>query len=103
MALIEMKVKHNRSQDEARRVLEKTVNDVRGRFGGMIDRCEWSADRNSVHLSGIGCTADLRVDPTEVHVSADLPFLSGLLAAPFVSGFKQIIDRNFQALPAPKE
>lgn len=102
MSLIEMTIKHGRTQEEARRVLEQSVNDVRTRFGGMIDKCEWSNDGNTVFMSGSGCTAEIRVDPVEVHVRGDIPFLNGLLAAPFVAGFKQIIQRNFQALPAPK-
>jgi hypothetical protein len=97
MSLIEMTIKHNRTQEEARRVLEQSVTDVRGKFGGMIDTCTWSEDRNQVSLAGSGCTCEIRVDPTEVHVRGDVPFLSGLLAAPLAAGLKQIVQRNFNA------
>lgn len=102
MSLIQMTIKHNRSQDEARRVLEESVSEARGKFGAFIHTCEWSDDRNTVSLSGSGCTCEIRVDPVEVHVRGDIPFLAGLLAGPFVAGFKQILQRNFQALPAPR-
>jgi putative polyhydroxyalkanoic acid system protein len=102
MSLIQMTIKHNRTHDEARRVLEQSVREVRAQFAVMIDTCQWSDDRNTVFLSGSGCTCEIRVDPVEVHVRGDIPFLSGLLAGPFAAGFKQILQRNFQALPAPR-
>jgi hypothetical protein len=46
---------------------------------------------------GFGCTCEIQVDPTEVHVRGDIPFLSGLLAAPLTAGLKQIVQRNFNA------
>jgi hypothetical protein len=102
MALIEMTVKHGRTQQEARDQLQRSVTDVLGQFGAMIDKVEWTPDRNGVFMSGAGCTVEIQVDPTEVHVRGDIPFLNGLLASPFVTGFKQIIRKNFEALPAPK-
>ena len=97
MSLIEMTIKHNRTQEEARRTLEQSVSEVRGKFGAMIDTCRWSDDRNTVFMSGSGCTCEIRVDAVEVHVRGDIPFLSGLLAAPFAAGFKQVVQKNFQA------
>jgi hypothetical protein len=102
MSLIQMTIKHNRTQDEARRVLEQSVGEVRAQFGVMIDTCRWSDDRNTVFLSGSGCTCEIHVDPWEVHVRGDIPFLSGLLAGPFTARFRQILQHNFQALAAPR-
>ncbi|OAI42276.1 hypothetical protein AYO40_00085 [Planctomycetaceae bacterium SCGC AG-212-D15] len=104
MSLLEMTVKHGRTCEEARQALEHAVNDVRARFGAMIDKVEWSEDRNAVLMSGTGCTAEIRVTALDVHVRADVPFLSGLLGAPVVEGLKQIIHRNFQKqLTGPKQ
>ena len=99
MSLIQMTIKHQRTQDEARRVLEQSVNEVRGKFGSLIETCRWSDDRNSVSLAGSGCTCDFRVDAVEVHVRGDIAFLSGLLAAPFAAGLQA--NRAAQ-LPGPR-
>jgi hypothetical protein len=62
----------------------------------MIQHVEWSADRNSVRLSGTGFTVDMRLDALEVHVTADVPLLGGLLSSPLVAGLKQIVQQTFQ-------
>ena len=103
MSLIQLTIKHGRTQAEARQALEQSVKDVYARFGGMIDKVDWSEDRNAVFMSGSGCTADIRVDPVEVHVRGDVPFLAGLLGAPVIAALKQIVQQNFQKqLAGPK-
>jgi hypothetical protein len=96
MSLIKLSVKHNRTRDEARTQLETAVNEVRTRFGSMVQRVEWSADREMVKLYGTGFEVEMRVDAEEVHVTADLPFLAGLLGSPFVTGLKGIVQQTFQ-------
>jgi hypothetical protein len=96
MALINLSVKHGKTLDEARTLLETAVREVQGRFGPMVQRVEWSDDRNGVKLSGVGFEAEMRVDPQDVHVSGDLPFLGNLLASPLVAGLKGIVQQTFQ-------
>jgi hypothetical protein len=96
MSLIQLTIKHGRTLEEARQALERSVKAVCTQFAGMIERVEWSPDRNSVSLWGSGCTAELRVDPVEVHFCGDIPILGGLLGAPIAAGLKQIIHQNFQ-------
>jgi hypothetical protein len=96
MALINLSVKHGRTLDEARRLLEKAVQEAQTRFGPMIQRIDWSADRSSVKLFGVGFEAEMRVDAVDVHVSGDMPFLGNLLSGPMVSGLKGIIQQTFQ-------
>lgn len=95
MSLVQLSVKHGRSLEDARTHLGMTVEGVRARFGPMIQHVEWSDDRNSVRLSGIGFTADLSVDALEVHVTADVPLLGGLLSSPLVAGLKQVVQQTF--------
>jgi hypothetical protein len=96
MSLIKLSVKHNRTIVEARSELETAVNEVRTRFGAMVQRVEWSPDREMVKLYGTGFEVEMRVDAQEVHVAADLPFLAGLLGSRFVTGLKGIVQQTFQ-------
>jgi hypothetical protein len=96
MPLFNLSVKHGRTVDEARRLLELAVKEAQGRFGPLIQRVDWSADRSSVKLFGVGFEAQMRVDALDVHVSGDMPLLGNLLSGPLVSGFKAIIQQTFQ-------
>ncbi len=95
MSLINLSFKHGQSLDAARSDLEKAVLDVRAKLGPIIRGVEWSADRNSVLLSGPGFKADMRVDPQEIHVAMDVPVLGSLLGKPIAAGLKDILQRTF--------
>jgi Putative polyhydroxyalkanoic acid system protein (PHA_gran_rgn) len=99
MPLFNLTVKHGRTQDAARAELARAIEEVQARFPGMVQRVEWSADRNSVRVSGAAFWAEMRVDPVEVHVTGDVPFLGSLLAGPIQAGLKQIMHRHFEQLP----
>jgi hypothetical protein len=96
MSLINMSVKHGQTLDEARARLEQAVQQVRGQFGPMIQRVEWTNDRNSVKLWGTGFEATMIVDPVHVHASADIPILGGLLGNSLTAGLKGILQNTFQ-------
>jgi hypothetical protein len=95
MSHLKLSVKHNRSLEEARNQLETAVHQVQSRFGSMVHRVVWSADRDAVKMYGTGFEVEMRVDAQEVHVTADLPFLTGLLGSPFVAGLKGIVEQTF--------
>src|SRR5215467_6241227 len=96
MSLINLSLKHGRTAAEARNALEKAVGDVQGLFGSMIQRAEWSTDRNRVRLDGSGFWVEMRVDDQHVHATGDLPFLAGLLGGPLGGGLKKILEQRFQ-------
>jgi Putative polyhydroxyalkanoic acid system protein (PHA_gran_rgn) len=96
MSLINLSVKHGQSLEEARGRLEMAVNEVRSRFGAMIQRADWSADRNRVRLDGTGFWLEMTVDDQHVHATGDIPFLGGLLGGPLAGGLKQIVEQTFQ-------
>ena len=93
---INLTFKHGRTQEDARARLAEVVTEVQNKFGGMVKTVEWSADRNSVHIAGDAFVVDARVDPVEVHVVGDIPFLGRLLGGSITSGVKQIVDRTFK-------
>lgn len=96
MSLMRFSIQHNRTLEDARSQLEKAVNEISSKFGTLLQRIEWSADRNAVKLAAPGVEVDLWVDPKEVHATADVPILSRFLAGPMVSGLKGILQDKFQ-------
>ena len=96
MSLVNFSVQHGKTQDEARRRMESTVNDVCTRFAAMVDRVEWSDDRNTVKVFGKGMEVEIWVDPVNVYVRGDMPVLGALLGGPMLKGLKSIVEQNFQ-------
>ncbi len=93
MSLIQVKLKHGRTFDDAKAHLARAVADVQARFGVMVQKAEWSAARDAVTLAGPGVRLDLRVDAEEVHVEGDIPLLGGLLGGS--SGVKKMVEAAF--------
>ena len=62
----------------------------------MVQRVTWSADRDTVQMEGTGFVVEMRIDAQEIHVTADLPFLGGLLGSPFLAGLKGAIEQTFR-------
>ena len=93
MPLIQVKVKHGRTLEEARDRLAQAVSQLQTQFGMLIRSTEWSPARDAVTLTGPGVRLDLRVDPIDVHVSGDIPMLASLVGS---SKLKQIVEATFQ-------
>ena len=96
MPLVDMTVRHGRTLDEASRRLETAVDEVSRRFGTLVRRVEWGADRHRVKIDGVGFWVEMRVDAEVMHATGDIPLLAGLLGSPLASGLKQIVERAFQ-------
>jgi hypothetical protein len=96
MPLIDLTLQHGQTLEEARRRLEKAVNEVSARFGSMIRGTEWAPDRSRVKLDGLGFWVEMSVDVQVLHATGDIPILGRLLGGQFVSGLKQIVERTFQ-------
>src|SRR5215213_6222210 len=96
MPLISLSMKHGRTLDDARARLESTLADFQSKFGMMITRTEWSTDRNQAKIFGRGFELDLRIDPTDLHVTGDIPLVSKLLGQPIMKALKSSLERTFQ-------
>jgi len=94
MPLIDVRVAHGQTLEQAQHRLERVVQEISDRFG--LRRVEWSADRRQVKLQGLGARIDMAVDAVEVRVTGDLPAFGQLLSGPIGSGLKQLIARTFQ-------
>jgi hypothetical protein len=62
MPLIDLTLQHGQTIDEASRRLAVAVTEVSGRFGSMVRRAEWTADRSRVKLDGVGFWLEMSVD-----------------------------------------
>jgi hypothetical protein len=89
-----LSVQHRHTVDEARSRVETAVHEITSRFGTLIKRVEWSADRSQVRLEGSGFWIEMRVDEQAVHVSADLPVLGRLLSGFVTTRLKEILQRT---------
>ena len=96
MPLIDLTLQHGQTLDEARRRLEMTVNEVTTKFGAMVQRVEWAADRSRVKLSGVGFWIEMSVDIQALYATGDIPILGRLLSGPLMAGLRQIVERTFQ-------
>jgi hypothetical protein len=96
MSLINLTFQHGRTLEEASRGLETAVHQVSGRFGALVRRVEWAADRRRVKLEGVGFWAEMWVDAQAVHATGNIPILGGLLGSSLGTGLKQIVRQTFQ-------
>jgi hypothetical protein len=96
MPLINLTLEHGRTLGEARRQLETAVHQISGRFGSLVRRVQWEADRSRVKLEGVGFWIELSVDAQVVHATGDVPILGGLLGSSLSSGLKQILQVTFR-------
>ncbi|MGH7263759.1 MAG: polyhydroxyalkanoic acid system family protein [Candidatus Rokuibacteriota bacterium] len=94
--LISLTIQHGRTQEEARHRLEAAVHEVSAKFGAMLRRVEWAADRNRVRLEGVGFWVEMWVDAQAVHATGDAPILGRLFGGPLSSRLKEIIEQTFQ-------
>jgi hypothetical protein len=96
VSLITLTIQHRQTQEEARRRLETAVHEMSSKFGAMLRRVEWAADRNRVRLEGVGFWVEMWVDAEVVHVNGDAPILGRLLGSPLTLRLRQIVERTFQ-------
>jgi hypothetical protein len=66
------------------------------RFGTLVRRVEWSADRTQVRLEGSGAWIELRLEGHVVHAAADIPVLGRFLGGSVTTLLREILHRTFQ-------
>lgn len=96
MSLMKFSVKHDKTQEEARQVLQQTVDDVNRHFGLLINKVEWNADRTDVLIDAKGADIHVWIDALEVHLTCDVPLLGKLLGGPVVEKLKGLVQDRFQ-------
>lgn len=96
MSEMKFAVKHDRTLQEARDLLEQTVNDAQSKFGFMIDKIDWNSDRTEAVITAKGADIKAWVNPTEVHLTLDIPLLNKFLSGPIIQNLKGLVEDNFQ-------
>ena len=96
MPLINLTVKHGRTLEEARARLEQSVDDVSTKFRSLVQRVEWTSDRNGVKLFGTGFEIEMRVDTEAVHLVGDIPLIGKLLGSPIINSLRSVLENRFQ-------
>jgi predicted secreted protein len=96
MSLMKFSVKHDKTLDEAKQVLQQTVDDVNKHFGLLINSFDWNTDRTDVKIDAKGADIHVWVDTLEVHLTCDVPLLSKLLGGPVVEKLKGLVQDRFQ-------
>jgi Putative polyhydroxyalkanoic acid system protein (PHA_gran_rgn) len=94
--LINLTIQHGRTQEEARHRLEAAVHEISAKFGAMLRRVEWAAERNRVRLEGVGFWVEMWVDTQAVHATGDAPILGRLFGGPLPSRLTDIVEQIFQ-------
>lgn len=79
MAAVNMSIKHHQTWDEARSNFVRGITAAEVHYGRYIKKVEWSEDRTSAKLSGIGYHVDIRLDEESVHAVGHVPFFVKLL------------------------
>ena len=88
MPMIDLMLQHGQTVEEACRRLEITGTEVNARFGSMMRRAEWAADRSRVKLDGVGFWVEMSVDALALHATGDIPILGRLLGGRLTSGLR---------------
>ena len=91
MPLLNLSVKHGQTCDDARANFEKGIAEAGRAFAPWIQRVEWSPDRTSAQLFGMGFVIALWVDAQDVHATGDIPLFARLFEAPL----KAFLERTF--------
>ena len=96
MSLIDLRVQHGQTIDEARRRLQTTSDQIHRQFGAVIRSASWSPERDRVRLEGVGFWVEMAVDAQTLHATGDIAFLGRLLGDQMRTGLRQILERTFQ-------
>jgi putative polyhydroxyalkanoate system protein len=91
MAKIDLEVDHGQTPMAARASFEKAISAAQGRFGTWIHRADWSADRNSVRMTGTGFDVELSYDDQKVYVRGTVPLVARLMDGPIKSFIRQAL------------
>jgi putative polyhydroxyalkanoate system protein len=90
MSHIDIRRKHGQSLKQARVAVDRTAAAIGSKFD---IESEWSG--NTLKFSRSGVSGKIHVNAHEVHVSADLGFLLGMLRPAIEREIEQQLDKQF--------
>jgi len=90
MSSIDIRRKHGKSLKQARASVDKAAAAIGSKFD---IESRWSGD--TLQFSRSGVAGAIHVTPTEVHVTAELGFLLGMLKPAIEKEIAQQLDKQF--------
>jgi len=90
MSHIDIRRKHGQSIKQAKAAVDKTAAAIGKKFD---IESTWSG--NTLNFSRAGVSGSIKVSASEVHVSADLGFLLGMLRPAIEREIEQQLDKQF--------
>jgi putative polyhydroxyalkanoate system protein len=90
MAKIDIRRAHGKTRDEARATVEKVAARMGEKFG---TRGQWQGD--AFQFSGTGVKGAIAVDPSEVHVTAELGMLLSAMKGTIEGEIRRKLDEYF--------
>lgn len=90
MANIDIRRRHRQSLKQARAAVDRTAAAIGAKFD---IHSQWSGDTLTFRRHGVN--GSIRVTATEVHVSAELGFLLGMLKPAIEREIEQQLDEQF--------
>ena len=90
MSKIDIRRKHGQSHKAAKAAVDKTVAAIAKKFGV---HSEWEGD--TLHFQRSGVNGWIKVNKTDVHVTAELGFLVGMMKPQIEAEIEAQLDKNF--------
>jgi len=90
MSKIDIRRKHGKSHKAAKAAVDKTASAIAKKFG---IHSEWQGD--TMHFQRSGVNGYIKVNKTDVHVTAELGFLLGALKPMIEGEIERQLDENF--------
>ena len=89
MSKIDIRHKHGKSHKAAKAAVDKTASAIAKKFG---IHSEWEGDTLHFHRSGV--KGAIKVNKTELHITAELGFLLGALKPMIETEIERQLDEN---------
>jgi putative polyhydroxyalkanoate system protein len=90
MSKIDIRRKHGQSVKSAKAAVDKTVAAIAKKFGVTSG---WDGD--TLHFERSGVNGKIAVTKTDVHVTAELGFLLGMMKPQIEAEIESQLDKNF--------
>jgi putative polyhydroxyalkanoate system protein len=90
MSKIDIRRKHGQSLKAAKAAVDKSVAAITKKFGVTS---AWDGD--TLHFERSGAKGQIKVSKTEVHVTAELGFLLGMMKPQIEAELQSQLDKNF--------
>jgi hypothetical protein len=94
MATLNLAVDHGQTLEVARANFERAMNAAQATYGKWVRQMEWSPDRTSVKMVGIGFNLDISYDARKVYAQGTIPFAFKIFEKPLQAFLSKALATN---------